>query len=204
AAAQKASGNAATINPPAIPTPDEQAATSAPAAPMPPAAAKPDMPAPENPEPGQVAVAPDDTPTADAAKVAALASHSEANVAPAEVEPIPQTANEVIPAAREIDASASSPATPEADIALTTIAALDDPSVNVEPGPSAKIASTKADQSALKKRLRARRAAHRRRMAARAARQALLLAQQQQAANPFAQPFAQPPPAPAVTAPRTR
>ena len=208
AAAQKASGNAGTINPPAIPTPDEQAATSATAAPMPPAAAKPDMSAPENPAPGQVAAAPNDTPTADATKVAAPASVSETNVAstlPAAAEPVPQTANEVIPAAREIDALASSPAstpaTPEADIALTTIATLDNPSVNVEPGPSAKIASTKADQTALKKRLQARRAAHRRRMAAR---QALLLAQQQQAANPFAQPFAQPPPAPAVTAPRTR
>lgn len=204
AAAQKAPGNAGTIDPPTIPTSDEQAATSAPTAPMPPAAAKPDMSAPDNPAPGQVAAAPDDTSTADATKVAAPAYVSEGNVAPAAAEPVPQTANEVIPAAREIDALASSPATPEADIALTTIATLDNPSVTVEPGPPAKIVSATPDQSALKKRLRARRAAHRRRMAARAARQALLLAQQQQAANPFAQPFAQPPPAPAVTAPRTR
>ena len=211
AAAQKASGNAGTINPPAIPTPDEQAATSATAAPMPPAAAKPDMSAPENPAPGQVAAAPNDTPTADATKVAAPASVSETNVAstlPAAVEPVPQTANEVIPAAREIDALASSPAstpaTPEADIALTTIATLDNPSVTVEPGPPAKIVSATPDQSALKKRLRARRAAHRRRMAARAARQALLLAQQQQSLNPFVQSFPQPQPAPIGAGARAR
>jgi hypothetical protein len=207
AAAQKAPGNAGAINPPAIPTPDEQAATNAPAAPMPPVAARPDMSAPENPAPGQVAAAPNDTPTTDATKVAAPASLSETNVAPTAAEPIPQTANEVIPAAREIDALASSPAsgpaTPEADIALTTIATLDNPSVSVEP-PPAKIVSAKPDPSELRKRLRARRAAHRRRMAARAARQALLLAQQQQSLNPFVQSFPQPQPAPIGAAARAR
>jgi hypothetical protein len=214
AAEQKASGNA--------PAPDEQTARTAPAVPppaepvsvaalkqeAPPAAARPDIPASENPAPSQLAAAPSDTPAADATKVAAPAALSEANVAstaPAAAEPVSQTANEGNPAAREIDATASSPAgapaAPEADIASTTIATLDNPSVTVEPAPPAKIVNAKSDQSALKKRLRARRAAHRRRMAAR---QALLLAQQQQAANPFAQPFAQPQPAAAATAARAR
>ena len=207
---QKAPGNAKAINPPA---PDEPVSVAAlkQDAPAPPAAARPDMPAPENPAPGQVAAAPDDTPTADATKVAASASLSEANVAstaPAGTEPVAQTASEVIPAAREIDALASSPASapaaPDADVASTTIATLDNPSVTVEPEPPAKIVSAKPDQSALKKRLRARRAAHRRRMAARAARQALLLAQQQQSLNPFVQSFPQPQPAPTAVATRTR
>ena len=211
AAEQMAPGNAPAIDPPAIPAPDEQDVTSAAAAPTPPAAAKSDMPAAENPAPSRVATAPNDPPTADATKAAAPASLSEANVAStaqAATEPLPQTANEVIPAAREIDAVASSPdsapATPETGIVSTTIAALDNPSATVEPGPAAKTVSAKPDQSELRKRLRARRAAHRRRMAARAARQALLLAQQQLAANPFAQPFTQPPPATTVAVTHTR
>ena len=207
AAEQMAPGNAPAIDPPAIPAPDEQDVTSAAAALTPPAAAKSDMPAAENPAPSRVAAAPNDPPTADAAKAAAPASLSEANVAStaqAATEPVPPTANEVIPAAREIDAVVSSPATPETGIVSTTIAALDNPSATVEPGPAAKTVSAKPDQSELRKRLRARRAAHRRRMAARAARQALLLAQQQLAANPFAQPFTQPPPATTMAATHTR
>jgi len=90
----------------------------------------------------------------------------------------------------------SAPASPEADAVSAKLAALDAPTVAIEPKPAAKAANAKTitaepDKSAIKKREQARRAAQRRKIAARAraAQQAA-----QQAANPFAQPFAQPAP----------
>jgi hypothetical protein len=226
---QKTSDSAPAINPDAIPAPAEQSATSAPTAPepadsnaaltqdavAPSAAAKPDMPAAENPAPGQVAAMPSDTPMADATKLASV-SPSDAKLASTEqaaTEPVSQPPTEAIPAAGETDTGASSqtgaPAAPDADIAATKVATLDHPSVTVEPKPPAKTVSvgpdqTRPDQSAIKKRLRARRAAQRRRMAARAAREALLLAQRQQSVNPFVQSFPQPQPAPIGAAARAR
>ena len=221
---QQASGNAPPINPGAIAAPAEQSATSTPAAPGPAepdsnaaltqdaaasqAAPKPDMPAAESPAPSQFAAVPSDTLMADTTRVAASASLSDAKVASTEqaaTEPVSQPANEAIPAASETDAAASSQAAaPEAGIASTRVATLDNPSATIEPRPPAKAVSAKPgqarpDQSVIKKRLRARRAAQRRRMAARAARQALL-AQQQQSAAPFVQSF----PQPAAAATRSR
>ena len=209
---QKASGNAPTIDPGAAPA--EQSATSAPgsaepdsnAAPAqdasaPQAPAKPDMP--ENPAPSQVAAVPGDTPMADTTKPATSAPLGDARIASTEqaaIEPVSQPATEAVPAASETDAAASVepgvPAAPAANIASTNVATLNNPSATVEPKPPAKTVSAKpdqsrADQSAIRKRLRARRAAERRRMAARAARQALLAAQQQ-ASNPFGQSYPQP------------
>jgi hypothetical protein len=212
AAEQTASGNAPAINSDTIPEPAGQSATSAPTAPgsaepdsnaaptrdaaAPPADAKPDKPAAENPAPGQVAAVSGDAPLADATKVAASASLSDAKVASTEqaaTEPVSEPPAEAIPAAGETDAAASSPtgapAAPDADIVATKAATLDYPSASVEPKPPAKTVAASPDQGAIK-RLRARRAAQRRRMAARAARQALLLAQQQ-SANPFFQSFPQ-------------
>ena len=229
AAEQKASPSAPAINPGAIPAPAEQSATSAPttqgpAEPdsnatltpdtaTPPAAAKPDMPVPENPVASQVAAGSSDTPVADTTKVPASASLSDAEVAstePAATDPVSQPPTEAIPAAGETDtgapAQAGAPVASDADIAATKVAAPDNPSATVEPIPPAKTVGprpdqTKPDQSAIKKRLRARRAAQRRRMAARAA---LLLAQRQQSANPFVQSFPQPQPAPIGAAARSR
>jgi hypothetical protein len=100
-------------------------------------------------------------------------------------------ANDAAPTASE---QTSAPASPEADIAVVKIAALDDPTIAIEARPPAKAAgarsiSAEPDASVIKKRQQARRAAQRRRIAARAraARQAA-----QQAADPFAQPLAQP------------
>jgi hypothetical protein len=232
AAEQKASANAPAINSDTIPGPAELSVTSAPTAPgpaepdsnaaltqdaaAPPADAKPDKPAAENPAPGQVAAVSSDAPVADATKVAASASLSDAKLASTEqaaTEPVARPPTEAIPAAGETDAAASSqagePAAPDADIAATKVAMLDHPSATVEPNPPANTVITKPDQakpdqSAIKKRLRARRAAQRRRMAARAARQALLLAQRQQSLNPFVQSFPQPQPAPIGAAARAR
>jgi hypothetical protein len=231
---QKASDSAPASNPinlDANPRPAEQSAPTAPgpAEPdsnaaltqdvaAPPAAAKPDMPVPENPAPSQVAAELGDTPVADTTKVAASASLSDAEVAStgqAATEPVALPSTEAIPAACETDAVASSQtgapaapdagiAAPEAGIAATKVAMLDDPSATVDPKPPANTVSTKPDQAAIKKRLRARRAAQRRRMAARAARQALLLAQQQQWANPFFQSFPQPVAVPQPAATRSR
>jgi hypothetical protein len=101
-------------------------------------------------------------------------------------------ANEAAPAAAEPAAfePMSTKASPEIDAASTKIATRGGPPVIIGTPPPAKAVSEKADESAIKKRLQARRAAHRRRIAARArlaARQAQLLA------NPFAQPSPQPP-----------
>jgi hypothetical protein len=215
AAEQKASDGTRAIDPPAIPppvAPDGNAPLAQDSA-VPQAAAKPDMPAAENPAPDQVAAEPSDTPMADATKATSLSDAKVASTEQAATEPVTQSANEATPTASEADAAASSqaaaPAAPEADVASVKVAALDNPSATIEPKPPAKPIGAmpdqaKPDQSAIKKRLRARRAAQRRRMAARALREALLLAQRQQSLNPFIQSFPQPQPAPIGAAARTR
>ena len=209
---QKASDGTRAIDPSAIPPPvepDGNAALAQDAA-APSAAAKPDMPAAENPAPDQVAAVPSDTPMADATKAASLSDAKVASTEQAATEPVSQPANDAIPTAGVTDAAASSQAAaPGADVASVKVAALDNPSATIEPKPPAKPIGAmpdqaKPDQSAIKKRLRARRAAQRRRMAARAAREALLLAQRQQSVNPFIQSFPQPQPAPIGAAARTR
>ncbi|SHG09669.1 hypothetical protein [Bradyrhizobium erythrophlei] len=209
---QKASDGTRAIDPSAIPPPvepDGNAALAQDSA-APPAAAKPDMPAAENPAPDQVAAVPSDTPMADATKAASLSDAKVASTEQAATEPVSQPANDAIPTAGVTDAAASSQAAaPGADVASVKVAALDNPSATIEPKPPAKPIGAmpdqaKPDQSAIKKRLRARRAAQRRRMAARAAREALLLAQRQQSVNPFIQSFPQPQPAPIGAAARTR
>ena len=206
---QQALGNISAANIPAIPVPPEQAGTAPPPAepetiaarkpepPALPAATKSDMPVPESPAPSQAAAPPSDVPASDVAKIAAAASSSAAQVASidrAAPEPGSPTANQAVPAATDVEAAASSPASAPAstlvDIAPTKTAMLDSPSITVEAKPPVTAVNAKPDPSVVKKQLRARRAAHRRRMAARAARLARLAAQQQ-AINPFQQ-FAQP------------
>jgi hypothetical protein len=214
---QKATGNIPGTNVPAIPAPAEQTATAPPPAepekiaalrpepPALPAAAKSDMPVSESPAPSQAAAAPGDVPVSDATRIATAASGSEAEVAStdrAAPEPVLPPANEAVPAATGVEAAssppASAPASPQADIAPTKTATLDNPSITVEAKPPANAVSAKPDPSAVKKQLRARRAALRRRMAARLARLAAQQQQQQQALDPFAQQFAQPAAAAAV------
>ncbi len=106
-------------------------------------------------------------------------------IAPGEVSP---------PEDRQADASAeptgAEAVVSPADNAATRIATLGGPPVEIETAPSAKSSAAKPDQarpdeSAIKRRQRARRAAHRRRLAARARLAAQI---QQLQANPFFQP----------------
>jgi hypothetical protein len=133
--------------------------------------AKPEIPVAENSAHGEATPAP-----ADETKIAA----SEQVSSPAQTL---AAANEAAPTASE-QASAAISADP--DVASTKIATLGGPPVTIE-APPAKAAGAKPDESAIKKRLQARRAAQRRRIALRArlARQAPA-----QPANPFAQPAA--------------
>jgi hypothetical protein len=96
-------------------------------------------------------------------------------------------ANEAVPVAAEPAASEpSTRASAEGDAASTKFATLGGPPVIIATPPPAKVVSEKPDESAIKKRLQARRAAHRRRIAARAR---LAARQAQLQANPFAQPL---------------
>ena len=133
--------------------------------------AKPEIPVAENSAQGEATPAP-----ADETKIAA----SEQVSSPAQTL---APANEAAPTASE---QASAPISADPDLASTKIATLGGPPVTIE-APPAKAASAKPDESAIKKRLQARRAAQRRRIALRArlARQAPA-----QPANPFAQPAA--------------
>jgi hypothetical protein len=106
-------------------------------------------------------------------------------IAPSEVSP---------PDDRQADASAeptgAEAVVSPADSAATRIATLGGPPVEIETAPPAKSSAAKPDQarpdeSAIKRRQRARRAAHRRRLAARARLAAQI---QQMQANPFFQP----------------
>ena len=142
-----------------------------------PESAQPEIPVPESPAPSEIA------PTQ------AEAISGETKLATTEEASSP--ANDAAPTASE---QTSAPASPEADIAVAKIAALDAPTIAIEAKPPAKAAgarsiSAEPDAGLIKKRQQARRAAQRRRIAARAraARQAA-----QQAADPFAQPLAQP------------
>jgi len=142
-----------------------------------PESAQTEIPVPESPAPSEIAPAQAEA-TSEETK---LATTKEAS----------SPANEATPTASE---QTSAPASPEAEIAVAKIAALDAPTSAIEVKPPAKAAGAKSisaepDESIIKKRQQARRAAQRRRIAARAraARQAA-----QQAADPFAQPLAQP------------
>jgi hypothetical protein len=142
-----------------------------------PESAQPEIPVPESPAPSEIAPAQAEVTSGETK----LATTEEAS----------PPANDAAPTASE---QTSAPASPEADIAVVKIAALDDPTIAIEARPPAKAAgarsiSAEPDASVIKKRQQARRAAQRRRIAARAraARQAA-----QQAADPFAQPLAQP------------
>jgi hypothetical protein len=130
--------------------------------------AKPEIPVAENSAQDEVTPAP-----ADETKIAASKQVS----SPAQTLAV---ANEAVPAASE---QASAPSS--ADLASTRIATLGGLPVTTETPPPAKAASAKPDESAIKKRLQARRAAQRRRIALRAR-----LAGQApaQPVNPFAQP----------------
>ncbi len=179
-AEQKASDRVPAVNIPAIPAPAEPVAITPlppepeniaalkPQEPSLPEAAKPDLPVLENPASSEAAPAQTDAltlPPADSETQIAPTGHIAA-------EPGSPAANEAVPAATEASPAAASqpsvPASPEADIASTKIATLGSPAVTVETRPPAKIVSAMPDQSAIKKRLQARRAAQRRRMAARA------------------------------------
>jgi hypothetical protein len=173
---------------PAAAAPAEPAATeSVPAEPEQMAALKAEDSLPPEPATPEIPVS-EILPQSEAAPAEADGSTSaaadETKIAASEqVSPPP---NEAAPAASD---QTSLPALPEADIIGMNIAALGDPTIALEATPPAKAASTKPDQSEIKKRLQARRAAERRRMAARAR-----AAQQadQQFADPFSQLAAQP------------
>jgi hypothetical protein len=139
--------------------------------------AKPEIAVADSQPQSESAPAQADVPAAaDETKIAA----SEQVSSPAQ---ILAAANEAAPAASERAGAAISA---EPDLASTKIATLGGPPVTVE-APPAKTASAKPDESAIKKRLQARRAAQRRRIALRAR-----LARQAPAppADPFAQPAA--------------
>jgi hypothetical protein len=141
------------------------------------------------------ALKPEDTAPPDAVKPEIPQAPAEAEAAPAaadaappadetrraSTEPVAAAVNEAAPTAAE---PASAPASADADMAATKIATLGGPPVAIEAPPPAKSAAATADQSAVKKRLQARRAKERRRIAQRAR----LARQAQQPADPFSQP----------------
>jgi hypothetical protein len=192
AAAQKAPDSVPAVAEPAamVPAPAEPERI---AAPKPqetsvPEAAKPEIPVRESRAQSEAAAAQVDALSVADKKIAA--PDAETKVASTEQASPPvqilSPSNVAAPVAAEAAASGqmSTQASPESDATSTKIATLGGPPVTIET--PAKAVSEKPDESAVKKRLQARRAAHRRRMAARA-RQAQLQA------NPFAQPFPQPP-----------
>jgi hypothetical protein len=170
-----------------LPTAAEPAATeSVPAEPeqmaalkaedsLPPEPATPEIPVSEILPQSEAVPAEADAPASAAADGPRVAASEQVSAPP----------NEAVPASDHT----SLPALPEADIIGMKIASMDDPTVALEATPQAKAASTKPEQSEIKKRLQARRVAERRRMAARAraAHQAA-----QQLADPFSQLAAQP------------
>ena len=152
-----------------------------------PEAARPEIPALESPAQSETAPAPADAPAAaDANKNPTPTAADETKVASTE-QVLP--ANQAGPASSE---QTSVEASPDTDSVSTKIATLGGPAITIET-PPAKAVSAKPDQSAAKKRLQARRAAHRRRLAARARQAQLARLVPQLPADPFAQPFAQPP-----------
>jgi hypothetical protein len=154
----------AAVAPP--PTEPERVAARKPAEPSLPEAAKPEIPALESPAQSEAAPA-----AADATKVAST-------------EQVLPPANQAVPASSE---PASVQVAPDTDAAATKIATLGGPAIAIET-PQAKAVSAIADQSAVKKRLQARRAAHRRRLAARARQLQLARLMPQLPPDLFAQP----------------
>jgi hypothetical protein len=142
------------------------------------------------PEAAPVAAAPETSSAANETKMAATpeASSGSSTPEPVTTSAIPATADPTT-----ATPAATVPAMPAESIVAAKIATLGGPPVDIAPEPpikdktAAKSEQAKDDQSAVTKRVHARRAAHRRRLAARArlAAQQLLLQQQ---ANPFAQP----------------
>jgi hypothetical protein len=149
--------------------------------PSPPETAKPEIPVVETSPPSETAPAQADAPAS--ADAPAPAPAEKAKIAATEQDLSPP--NEALPAAPE---QASAPASPDIDIASTKIAALGGPPVTIEMPRPEEVAGKKPDDSAIKKRLQARRAAQRRRIAQRARVAARQAPQQQQPADPFAQP----------------
>jgi hypothetical protein len=150
----------------------------------PPETAKPEIPVVETSPPSETAPAQADAPaSADApapAEKAKIAATEQDLSPPNEAPP-----NEALPAAPE---QASAPPLPDVDIASTKIATLGGSPVTIEIPRPEEVAGKKPDDSAIKKRLQARRAAQRRRIAQRARVAARQAPQQQQPADPFAQP----------------
>jgi hypothetical protein len=133
---------------------------------------------------------------ADATAMAAPPSASQASIASLEQSanvPAQLSGNEIVPASTEADPAQSSEAntltSADTETGSTKIASLNSPSLIVDSKARAKGPGVKPDQSAIKKRLQARRVEERRRIAARA-RQVRLAPPQP--LDPFAQ-FAQPP-----------
>jgi hypothetical protein len=196
---------AAIAPPPAEP---EQVAALKPEEAAPAGAAKPDTPVAEGPAQSEAAApAPADAPAAadDAKPATSAAAHDTKIVsaepaaaeapptneaAPATSEPAQSEPATLEPATSQPAASeqASTPASPQADVASATIVTLGGSPVTIETPPPATAAAAKPDTSAAEKRRRARRAAQRRRAAALARAERLA----PQPANPFAQPFIQP------------
>ena len=178
-----------------VPAPEQTATISAPAEPgriaalkpedsSPPEIAKSEIAKPENSKPEILATEiPAQSEPAPAQSATAPAPADETKMAATE-QAVPP-ANDTSPAASE---QIGAPASLEADGAPSKIATLGGPPVTVETPPPAKVDNAKPDESAIKKRLQARRAAQRRKIAARAR-----VAARQLPANPFAQPFPQPP-----------
>jgi hypothetical protein len=135
------------------------------------------------------------TNVADGQKTTAVAG---LDTAPAKSEPASaQVEPAILPPTNPTSAnqtSATSTTAPEASIAVTKIATLGGPPVDIVASASAAKSGAKSDEGAIKKRVHARHSLHRRRLAARAR----LLALQQLQANPFGQPQPFPPAPPAA------
>lgn len=204
--AAKVTATPADQEPSAAETAGEQVAALKPAETPPAEVAKPaDAPAPmplaENPPApeatsvGAVSPTAETTNAADGQKMTAVAA---VDTAPAQSEPAAAQAEPVIqPPTNPTSAnptSAISTTAPEASIAVTKIATLGGPPVDIVASASAAKSGAKSDEGEIKKREHARRSLRRRRLAARAR----LLALQQLQANPFGQPQPFPPAPPSA------
>jgi hypothetical protein len=141
------------------------------------------------PETTPAAVSPASAALPDETRMAPVPDTSSANSTPVTSQPERTTTAAVAPSTNPVPLDPTT--TPEADSAITKIATLGGPPVEITDDTSAleirmvKIPRARPDQDAVKKRVQARRALHRRRLALRARLAAQQLLQQQ---NPFAQP----------------
>ncbi len=164
-----------------------------------PADAPAPMPLAENPlapEATSVGVASPTGETVNAADGQKMTAAAAVDTAPVQNEPAAaQTEPAIQPPANptsENPVATTPTTTPEASIAMTKIATLGGPPVDIAASAQAAKSVAKSDEGVIKKHLHARRTLHRRRLALRAR----LLAQQQLQANPFAQPQTFPPAVP--------